>query len=53
MKDQQSQAGGNWLTVAQASERLCISVRAVQKRCHNGTLPARRMDTPLWREMEN
>jgi hypothetical protein len=35
-----------WLTTSQAAARLGISARAVQKRCANGTLAARRVSTP-------
>jgi hypothetical protein len=35
-----------YLTVSQAAARLGISARAVQKRCVNGTLAARRVSTP-------
>jgi hypothetical protein len=42
----ESTAGGEWLTVAQAANRLGVSPRAVQKRCANGTLAARRVSTP-------
>jgi hypothetical protein len=38
--------GGEWLTVSQAAQVLGISPRAVQKRCHNGKLAARRVSTP-------
>jgi len=41
----QSTAGGAWLTVSETADRLGVSPRAVQKRCHNGKLAARRITT--------
>jgi hypothetical protein len=35
-----------WFSVAQAAVALGVSERAVQKRCHNGKLTARRITTP-------
>jgi hypothetical protein len=41
-----SKSNAEYLTVAQAAARLGVSPRAVQKRCANGTLAARRVSTP-------
>jgi hypothetical protein len=40
------EAQPEYLTVSQAAKALGISPRAVQKRCANGTLAARRVSTP-------
>jgi excisionase family DNA binding protein len=34
---------GDWLTVDQAAHLLGVSARTVRRRCHDGTLPHRRL----------
>ncbi len=41
-----SEPQSEYLTVSQAAARLGVLPRAVQKRCANGTLAARRVSTP-------
>jgi excisionase family DNA binding protein len=40
-------APGDWLTVDQAAHLLAVSTRTVRRRCHDGSLPHRRLGRRL------